>query len=90
MALYLGIDRSSVTHIEKGRDLSGSVKRLIAILEDALAAGTVEKLLPGSFPAAAEGASATARPSQCEAPPGGAGGSDAGAPREARTRETTP
>ncbi|WP_292130846.1 helix-turn-helix transcriptional regulator [Mesorhizobium sp.] len=46
LARYLGIDRSSVSHMENGRPAVGAVLRLLQMLVKAAEAGTADALCP--------------------------------------------
>ncbi|QIB36850.1 helix-turn-helix transcriptional regulator [Rhizobium oryzihabitans] len=46
LARFLGVDRSSVSHMENGRPVSGPVKRLLETLAAAAKAGTADALCP--------------------------------------------
>lgn len=46
LASYLGVDRSSVSHMEKGRTPQGPVLRLLRILAAAADAGKADDLYP--------------------------------------------
>jgi transcriptional regulator with XRE-family HTH domain len=50
LARFLGVDRSSVAHMENGRSISGPVRRLLLILKDVAARGEVETLFPDAEP----------------------------------------
>lgn len=46
LARFLGVDRSSVAHMENGRPISGPVKRLLETLASAAKAGSADALCP--------------------------------------------
>lgn len=46
LARFLGVDRSSVSHMEKGRPPSGPVRRLLETLVAAADCGTADALCP--------------------------------------------
>lgn len=46
LARFLGVDRSSVAHMENGRPVRGPVKRLLETLEDAAKRGVADALCP--------------------------------------------
>jgi transcriptional regulator with XRE-family HTH domain len=46
LARFLGVDRSSVSHMENGRPPRGPVKRLLESLQTAAENGTAELLFP--------------------------------------------
>jgi transcriptional regulator with XRE-family HTH domain len=46
MARYLGVDRSSVSHMENGRPVRGPVKRLLETLAAAAERGEADALCP--------------------------------------------
>jgi transcriptional regulator with XRE-family HTH domain len=48
LAEFLGVDRSSVSHMENGRPPRGPVKRLLDMLSAAAEADTVDALFPSS------------------------------------------
>ena len=49
MAYCLGVDRSTIAHMEAGRPIRGSVRRLLDILIKAEADGNIESLRPDLF-----------------------------------------
>lgn len=54
LARYLGIDRSSVSHMENGRPAVGAVLRLLHMLVAAAANGNADALCPTATQEAAE------------------------------------
>ena len=46
LAIFLGVDRSSVSHMENGRPARGPVIRLLKSLAVAVANGTADQLRP--------------------------------------------
>lgn len=44
MAEFLGVDRSTVSHLENGRKPSGAILRLLSMLSDAADTDSVEEL----------------------------------------------
>lgn len=46
LARFLGVDRSSVSHMENGRPVRGPVKRLLETLAAAASRGTADALCP--------------------------------------------
>ncbi len=46
LARFLGVDRSSVSHMENGRPVRGPVKRLLDTLRNAALNGTADDLCP--------------------------------------------
>lgn len=46
LARYLGVDRSSVSHMENGRAVKGPIARLLQNLASAADHGTAENLCP--------------------------------------------
>ena len=46
LARFLGVDRSSVAHMENGRPVRGPVKRLLETLAEAAKVGNADALCP--------------------------------------------
>lgn len=53
LARFLGVDRSSVSHMENGRPARGPVKRLLETLVEAAEAGRADELFPDIEPVVA-------------------------------------
>jgi len=58
LARFLGVDRSSVSHMENGRPVRGPVFRLLETLVAAADAGTSDALRPSEPAPAEQGAAA--------------------------------